>query len=88
MKSVWEANTSLKSLRLVTSIKYLIYLFFFFYFFQDNIGVFVDQNGKLIQDGRIIWSDTPASVVIHKPYAVARLPRHVEASSFLLYIQR
>jgi hypothetical protein len=87
MKSVWEADTSLKSLRLITSTKYLIYLFFK-NFFQDNIGVFVDQNGKLIQDGRIIWSDTPASVVIHKPYAVARLPRHVEASSFLLYIQR
>ncbi|PWS22408.1 hypothetical protein DKP78_18550, partial [Enterococcus faecium] len=32
---------------------------------KDNIGVFVDQNGKLIQDGRIIWSDTPASVAIH-----------------------
>lgn len=48
---------------------------------KDNIGVFVDQNGKLIQDGRIIWSDTPASVVIHKPYAVARLPRHVEIRS-------
>ncbi|CAL4944039.1 unnamed protein product [Urochloa decumbens] len=48
---------------------------------KDNIGVFVDQNGKLIQDGRIIWSDTPASVVIHRPYAVARLPRHVEIRS-------
>jgi hypothetical protein len=53
---------------------------------QDNIGVFVDQNGKLIQDGRIIWSDTPASVVIHKPYAVARLPRHVEVKSYNLCI--
>ncbi|KAJ1293883.1 hypothetical protein BS78_01G103500 [Paspalum vaginatum] len=48
---------------------------------KDNIGVFVDQNGKLIQDGRIIWSDTPASVVIHRPYAVARLQRHVEIRS-------
>ncbi|KAF7052366.1 hypothetical protein CFC21_060477 [Triticum aestivum] len=48
---------------------------------KDNIGVFVDQNGKLIHDGRIIWSDTPASVVVHKPYAVARLPRHVEIRS-------
>ncbi|EEE59815.1 hypothetical protein OsJ_12351 [Oryza sativa Japonica Group] len=48
---------------------------------KDNIGVFVDQNGKLIQDGRIIWSDTPASVAIHRPYAVARLPRHVEIRS-------
>lgn len=60
--------------------------FLFVHFFQDNIGVFVDQNGKLIQDGRIIWSDTPASVVIHKPYAVARLPRHVEVSCFVLCI--
>ena len=75
---------SLKSLRLkhVQSV-----LFIFIHLFQDNIGVVVDQNGKLIQDGRIIWSDTPASVVIHKPYAVARLPRHVEVSCFVLYIQ-
>ncbi|KQK13523.1 hypothetical protein BRADI_1g10697v3 [Brachypodium distachyon] len=48
---------------------------------KDNIGVYVDQNGKLLHDGRIIWSDTPASVVIHRPYAVARLPRHIEIRS-------
>ncbi|KAJ6809545.1 vam6/Vps39-like protein [Iris pallida] len=48
---------------------------------KDNVGVFVDQNGKLLQDVRICWSEAPASVVIHKPYAVARLPRHVEIRS-------
>ncbi|XP_072972128.1 vacuolar sorting protein 39 [Typha angustifolia] len=48
---------------------------------KDNIGVFVDQNGKLLQDGRICWSEAPASVVIHRPYAVARLPRHIEIRS-------
>lgn len=46
--------------------------------FQDNIGVFVDQNGKLLQEGRICWSEAPAAVVIEKPYAVGLLPRHVE----------
>ncbi|XP_065016297.1 vacuolar sorting protein 39-like [Musa acuminata AAA Group] len=48
---------------------------------KDNIGVFVDQNGKLLQDGRICWSEAPASVVVHKPYAVGRLPRHIEIRS-------
>ncbi|KAJ4962524.1 hypothetical protein NE237_022463 [Protea cynaroides] len=48
---------------------------------KDNIGVFVDQNGKLIQGGRICWSDAPLVVVIHKPYAVALLPRHIEIRS-------
>ncbi|XP_039124470.1 vacuolar sorting protein 39 isoform X1 [Dioscorea cayenensis subsp. rotundata] len=48
---------------------------------KDNIGVFVDQNGKLLQDGRICWSEAPASVIINKPYALARLPRHIEIRS-------
>ncbi|KAG9444669.1 hypothetical protein H6P81_016009 [Aristolochia fimbriata] len=48
---------------------------------KDNIGVFVDQNGKLLKDGRICWSDAPASVVIHMQYAIARLPRYVEVRS-------
>ncbi|KAJ8471160.1 hypothetical protein OPV22_025503 [Ensete ventricosum] len=48
---------------------------------KDNIGVFVDQNGKLLQDGRICWSEAPASVVVQKPYAVGRLPRHIEIRS-------
>ncbi|KAJ4791315.1 Vam6/Vps39-like protein [Rhynchospora pubera] len=48
---------------------------------KDNIGVFVDQNGKLRQEGRICWSDTPTTVVIHRPYAVARMPRHIEIRS-------
>ncbi|XP_078171636.1 vacuolar sorting protein 39 isoform X1 [Carex rostrata] len=48
---------------------------------KDNIGVFVDQNGKLLQEGKICWSDTPTTVVIHRPYAVARLPRHIEIRS-------
>lgn len=49
-------------------------------FLQDNIGVFVDQNGKLLQEGRICWSEAPASVVIEMPYAVGLLPRHIEVS--------
>ncbi|KAF7149633.1 hypothetical protein RHSIM_Rhsim02G0182400 [Rhododendron simsii] len=48
---------------------------------KDNIGVFVDQNGKLLQEGRICWSEAPATVVIQKPYAVGLLPRHVEIRS-------
>ncbi|XP_042452913.1 vacuolar sorting protein 39 isoform X1 [Zingiber officinale] len=48
---------------------------------KDNIGVFVDQNGKLLQDGRICWSETPGSVIIQKPYAIGRLPRHIEIRS-------
>ncbi|XP_010263662.1 PREDICTED: vam6/Vps39-like protein [Nelumbo nucifera] len=48
---------------------------------KDNIGVFVDQNGKLLQDGRICWSEAPSVVVIHKPYAIALLPRHIEIRS-------
>ncbi|CAN4104341.1 unnamed protein product [Withania somnifera] len=45
---------------------------------KDNIGVLVDQNGKLIQEGRVCWSEAPAVVVIQKPYAIGLLPRHVE----------
>ncbi|PSS30825.1 Vam6/Vps39-like protein [Actinidia chinensis var. chinensis] len=48
---------------------------------KDNIGVFVDQNGKLLHEGRICWSEAPATVVIHKPYAIGLLPRHVEIRS-------
>ncbi|RWR71922.1 vam6/Vps39-like protein [Cinnamomum micranthum f. kanehirae] len=48
---------------------------------KDNIGVVVDQNGKLNNDGRICWSEAPASVVIHILYAIARLPRYVEIRS-------
>ncbi|KAF8406433.1 hypothetical protein HHK36_008520 [Tetracentron sinense] len=48
---------------------------------KDNIGVFVDQNGKLLQEGRICWSEAPVVVVIHRPYAIALLPRHVEIRS-------
>ncbi|OVA05137.1 Clathrin [Macleaya cordata] len=48
---------------------------------KDNIGVFVDQNGKLLQDGRISWSEAPTSVVIHMQYAIAHLPRHIEIRS-------
>ncbi|XAR57901.1 hypothetical protein NMG60_11026193 [Bertholletia excelsa] len=48
---------------------------------KDNIGVLVDQNGKLLQEGRICWSEAPATVVIQKPYAVGLLPRHVEVRS-------
>ncbi|KAJ3672865.1 hypothetical protein LUZ60_006239 [Juncus effusus] len=48
---------------------------------KDNVGVFVDQNGKLLQDGKICWSDAPTFIAIQRPYAVARLPRHVEIRS-------
>ncbi|KAL4560224.1 hypothetical protein LXL04_032374 [Taraxacum kok-saghyz] len=48
---------------------------------KDNIGVLVDQNGKLLQEGRICWSEAPAVVVIQKPYATALLPRHIEIRS-------
>ncbi|XP_055822857.1 vacuolar sorting protein 39-like [Solanum dulcamara] len=48
---------------------------------KDNIGVLVDQNGKLIQDGRVCWSEAPAIVVVQKPYTIGLLPRHVEIRS-------
>ncbi|KAF5463988.1 hypothetical protein F2P56_014106 [Juglans regia] len=48
---------------------------------KENIGVFVDQNGKLLQEGRICWSEAPLEVVIQKPYAIALLPRYVEIRS-------
>ncbi|CAL2273847.1 unnamed protein product [Prunus armeniaca] len=48
---------------------------------KDNIGVFVDQNGKLLQEGRVCWSEAPNVVVIQKPYAIALLPRYVEVRS-------
>ncbi|EPS66254.1 hypothetical protein M569_08522, partial [Genlisea aurea] len=48
---------------------------------KDNIGVFVDQNGKLLQGGRICWSEAPVAVVFKRPYAVGLLPRHIEIRS-------
>ncbi|XP_059293195.1 vacuolar sorting protein 39 isoform X1 [Lycium ferocissimum] len=48
---------------------------------KDNIGVLVDQKGKLIQEGRVCWSEAPAVVIIQKPYAMGLLPRHVEIRS-------
>ncbi|KAI3516572.1 hypothetical protein L1887_15493 [Cichorium endivia] len=48
---------------------------------KDNIGVLVDQNGRLIQEGRICWSEPPSRVVIQKPYAIALLPKHIEIRS-------
>ncbi|XP_049357336.1 vacuolar sorting protein 39-like isoform X1 [Solanum verrucosum] len=48
---------------------------------KDNIGVLVNQNGKLIQEGRICWSEAPAVVIIQKPYAIGLLGRHVEIRS-------
>ncbi|XP_049357337.1 vacuolar sorting protein 39-like isoform X2 [Solanum verrucosum] len=49
--------------------------------YKDNIGVLVNQNGKLIQEGRICWSEAPAVVIIQKPYAIGLLGRHVEIRS-------
>ncbi|CAF2247953.1 BnaA08g15330D [Brassica napus] len=43
-----------------------------------NIGVFVDQNGKLLQTERICWSEAPTAIVIQNPYAIALFPRRVE----------
>ncbi|KAI4325729.1 hypothetical protein MLD38_031103 [Melastoma candidum] len=48
---------------------------------KDNIGVIVDQTGKLLPEGRICWSEAPLEVVIQKPYVVALLPRYVEIRS-------
>ncbi|XP_061342350.1 vacuolar sorting protein 39 [Gastrolobium bilobum] len=48
---------------------------------KENIGVFVDQNGKLLSEGRICWSEAPVEVVIQKPYAIGLLPRFVEIRS-------
>ncbi|PKI63662.1 vacuolar sorting protein 39 isoform X2 [Punica granatum] len=48
---------------------------------KDNIGVFVDQTGKLLPEGRICWSEAPQEVIIQKPYAIALLPRYVEIRS-------
>ncbi|KAE8709524.1 protein-lysine methyltransferase METTL21C-like [Hibiscus syriacus] len=43
---------------------------------NENIDVFVDQNVKLLQAGRICWSEAPTVVVIQKPYTIALFPRH------------
>ncbi|XP_065851634.1 vacuolar sorting protein 39 [Euphorbia lathyris] len=48
---------------------------------KENIGVFVDQNGKLLQAERICWSEAPSVIVIQKPYAIGLLPRRVEIRS-------
>ncbi|XVF15757.1 hypothetical protein REPUB_Repub09cG0183600 [Reevesia pubescens] len=48
---------------------------------KENIGVFVDQNGKLLQADRICWSEAPTVVVIEMPYAIALFPRRVEIRS-------
>lgn len=43
----------------------------------------MDQNGKLLPEGRICWSEAPLEVVIQKPYAIALLPRFVEVTDCL-----
>ncbi|KAL6227177.1 hypothetical protein ACLB2K_001136 [Fragaria x ananassa] len=45
---------------------------------KDNIGVFVDQNGKLAHEGRVCWTEAPTVVVIQKAYGIALLSRYVE----------
>ncbi|KAI5082169.1 hypothetical protein GOP47_0001912 [Adiantum capillus-veneris] len=45
---------------------------------KDNVGVFVDQNGKLTHPGGITWSEVPSLVVINPPYALAWLSRFIE----------
>lgn len=39
-------------------------------------------NGKLSKRAGIPWSDTPVAVTYSRPYAVAVLPGHIEASFF------
>ncbi|XP_024386372.1 vacuolar sorting protein 39 [Physcomitrium patens] len=50
---------------------------------KDNIGVVVDHNGKLSHsgEGNLSWSESPTSVVIQPPYALARLSRFIEVRS-------
>ncbi|KAG0561985.1 hypothetical protein KC19_9G108400 [Ceratodon purpureus] len=50
---------------------------------KDNIGVVVDRNGKLSHSGggNLSWSESPSSVVIQPPYALARLSRFIEVRS-------
>ncbi|PNT36366.1 hypothetical protein POPTR_005G123000v4 [Populus trichocarpa] len=48
---------------------------------KDNIGVFVDQNGKHLQAEKICWSEAPSLVVIQKSYAISLLPRRIEIRS-------
>lgn len=52
---------------------------------QDKIGVFVDSKGKLIhpEEGNLSWSEAPGGVVLHPPYALARLSRFIEVRSIL-----
>lgn len=40
----------------------------------------VDRNGKLSHsgEGNLSWSESPSSVVIQPPYALARLSRFIE----------
>lgn len=45
---------------------------------KDNVGVFVDHNGKLTHPGGITWSEVPSLVVINSPYALAWLSRFIE----------
>ncbi|KAK8945028.1 hypothetical protein KSP39_PZI008019 [Platanthera zijinensis] len=45
------------------------------------LWIFIDQNGKLLHDDKICLSEAPASITSHKPYGLARLPRHVETRS-------
>jgi hypothetical protein len=49
---------------------------------QDNIGVFVDHNGKLTHsnEGNLSWSEAPGGIVIYAPYTLARLSRFIEVS--------
>eukprot|EP00250_Pteridium_aquilinum_P027633 c3535_g1_i1 orf=204-3350(-) len=45
---------------------------------KDNVGVFVDQNGKATHQGGVTWSEVPSLVVINPPYALAWLSRFIE----------
>ncbi|EFJ23179.1 hypothetical protein SELMODRAFT_442906 [Selaginella moellendorffii] len=45
---------------------------------KDNIGVFVDQSGKVTPQTALSWSESPSAVMVHPPYILARLSRFIE----------
>ena len=44
------------------------------------VQLYAGANGKLSKRPGITWSDSPVAVAFSKPYAVAVLPGHIEAS--------
>eukprot|EP00897_Mesotaenium_endlicherianum_P007921 jgi/Mesen1/7157/ME000037S06517 len=48
---------------------------------KDNIGVFVDSQGKSTRPGGLSWSEAPSAVVVAHPYILAKMTRFVEVRS-------